>query len=185
LLEQKTQLYFIAIVPPEPVFSEIRKLKEFMANQYSSDAALRSPAHITLHMPFQWKQEKEERIFDALDNFAKQQRSFEVKLNGFGCFEPRVIYVNVDENVALRKMQEELMDHAKINLNLFNANYREQPFHPHITIAFRNLKKSVFPEAWKEFQNKKYAAEFFAGSFSLLKHNGKGWDIYKEFKINP
>lgn len=175
--------YFVSIVPSEPVFSEINELKQYMSDRFSSRAALRSPPHITLHMPFQWNPGKEERLFDSLKEFAAKKRSFHLTLNGFGCFAPRVIYVKVETNDDLNKIQSDMMDHARMDLNLFNANYRNRPFHPHATIAFRDLKKAAFHEAWEEFEKRKYSAVFSADSFSLLKHNGKRWDAYKEFRL--
>jgi hypothetical protein len=46
------RLYFIAHVPEEPVFADLMALKTAVRDLYGSKAALRSPPHITLHMPF-------------------------------------------------------------------------------------------------------------------------------------
>lgn len=49
-------LYFIALVLPSPLYEEVTRLKEYFRDRYNSKAALRSPPHITLHMPFKWKE---------------------------------------------------------------------------------------------------------------------------------
>ena len=41
-------------------------IKQEFANRFNSKAALRSPPHITLHMPFKWKEEKEVKLIDVL-----------------------------------------------------------------------------------------------------------------------
>ncbi len=163
--------YFIALIPPEPIAGEIYKLKEYFRDRYNTKASLNSPTHITLHMPFEW--DDEEKLVKSLGKF--QFQKFDIELKDFGCFEPRVIFVDVAKNAALEKMQKQLMTFCKTELNLFNAEYRDQPFHPHVTIAFRDLRKPMFHEAWKEFKDKRYSASFECTRLSLLKHDGKIW----------
>ena len=43
---------------------------------------------------------------------------------------------------------------------MFNQSDNLRGFHPHITIAFRDLKKQVFHKAWEEFKDKKYNIDF-------------------------
>jgi 2'-5' RNA ligase len=59
---KEVSLYFIAIIPPQPVFEETWQLKNHFKEHYQSKASLNSPPHITLHMPFEWKVEKEEML---------------------------------------------------------------------------------------------------------------------------
>ncbi len=47
------QKYFIAIVIPEPFQVELMDIKNIVKDKFNSKGALRSPAHITLHMPFE------------------------------------------------------------------------------------------------------------------------------------
>lgn len=65
-----TNRYFIAIIPPSPIESDVLALKNFFKEKYNSKASLNSPPHITLHMPFLWKEKKEEELNDALRSFA-------------------------------------------------------------------------------------------------------------------
>ncbi|MEZ4998345.1 MAG: hypothetical protein R2758_13095 [Bacteroidales bacterium] len=44
----RTELYFVALIPPVELRNEIRTLKERMRSDHSAGHALRSPAHITL-----------------------------------------------------------------------------------------------------------------------------------------
>jgi 2'-5' RNA ligase len=168
-------LYFIAILPPSSISSEIQLLKEHFRDTYQSKAALNSPPHITLHMPFQWKEEKEEKLLSVLKKFAAGKSEVKIQLNGYSCFAPRVIYVNVLESEPLRLLQSELHRLCKTELNLFNAQYRDMPFHPHVTLAFRDLKKEKFETAWIEFRDKKFSGEFITNKITLLKHDGKVW----------
>jgi 2'-5' RNA ligase len=180
MTEKKSEnLYFIAIIPPEPLYAEALALKQHVKNQYNSKAALNSPLHITLHMPFKWKESKEAELVSSLETFTAKQKPFELKLNNFGAFEPRVIFIDVRKDEALADLQKNLKRFSKTELNLFNADYKEFAYHPHLTLAFRDLKKAEFYRAWEEFKDKKLEATFSVASIVLLKHNGKEW---KEFR---
>jgi 2'-5' RNA ligase len=177
------QKYFIAIVIPEPFQTEIMAFKQLVKDRYNSKAALRSPAHITLHMPFEWKEEKEDILISSLQQFSFED-DFIIELQNFSCFEPRVIFADVIKNELLIKLQSDLVSYVKRNLQLFNQAGDMRGFHPHVTIAFRDLRKQVFYEAYSYFKTQNYTASFKVNSFCLLKHTGKEWQVYKEFSIS-
>jgi 2'-5' RNA ligase len=174
------QKYFIALVVPEPFQAELMELKNEVKDLFNSKGALRSPAHITLHMPFEWKEEKEAVLLNTLQQFTFNG-SFNIELQNFSCFEPRVLFVDVVKNESLEKLQNELVIYVKKNLRLFNQADDMRGFHPHVTIAFRDLKKEQFYNALPYFKTKTYNASFEMKSFYLLKHIDKEWQVYKEF----
>lgn len=181
---EKTKQYFIAVVPPPPVYDQAQELKNYFWDHFQSKASLNSPPHITLHMPFRWKEKKEPELFQTLKGFASQFKPFNLCLKNFSCFSPKVIFIDVVKNEALQNLQKELHRFCKRELNLFNADYKEQPFYPHLTLAFRDLKKPNFARAWEEFKDKDYSAEFPVSQIHLLKHNTKVWQVFKEFKLS-
>ncbi len=180
---EKRKLYFIALIPSSPVYEEALELKKYFKEQYESKAALNSPPHITLHMPFLWTEEREKKLIEKLLIFSKKCDPLKVCMDNFSSFPPRVIFINVAESDALIALQKNLHRFCKTELDVFNANYKEQPFHPHLTLAFRDLKKVQYQQALEEFSRKEYKAEFMADKISLLKHNGKSWNILKEFVL--
>ncbi|HEY0742243.1 MAG TPA: 2'-5' RNA ligase family protein [Chryseosolibacter sp.] len=181
--DDKSQLYFIAFIPPAPVFEDALKLKQYFKETYQSKAALNSPPHITLHMPFRWRSDKEGELIDKLKTFVKRHDPLKLCIDNFSSFPPRVIFLNVVTSEPLVTFQKNLQRFCKRELNLFNANYKEDAYHPHLTLAFRDLKKSVYPRAWEEFSKQEYKAEFIADKVALLKHDGRGWAVLKEFTL--
>jgi len=181
--KQEKLLYFIALVPDEPLFSEALQQKEEIRDRFGSKAALRSPPHITLHMPFKWRVDREEVLFRSLSRMAAAAIPFNLNLNGFGCFEPRVIFIDVEENEALAQLQQTVQKEAAAKWNLYRLP-SGRPFRSLMTIGFRDLKKPQFYKAWTEFEQKQFAASMTVDRLVLLKHNGKSWDIYKEFKFS-
>lgn len=172
--------YFIAIVPPEPLLTEIQGIKKNIFEKYQTKGALRSPGHITLHMPFSFEESKEQKLISCLENFKFSQSLF-IELDNYACFEPRVIYINVKQQEGLTELQKQLVQHVKRNLQLFNQSDDKRGFHPHITVAFRDLKKQNFYVVWEEYKNKTLKASFECGSICLLKHMNERWEVYKEF----
>lgn len=170
-------LYFIAIVPPEDIQEEITKLKHEVAEKYGSKHALRSPPHITLHMPFKWKDKRFDELTEVMKNLNGDLESLEVELKNFDFFEPRVVFVGVMENEKLNQLQKEVVDVCRKQLRLDNANYKDRPFHPHVTIAFRDLKKRMFYEAKREFETRGVNYRFPVEKISLLKHDGTKWNL--------
>jgi 2'-5' RNA ligase len=183
-LPEGTAKYFIAIIPPEPVYAEALACKQQFQTHFNSKAALKSPPHITLHMPFLWKTKKEEKLIEKLTSFAKDAPSFQIGLNGFGAFAPRVIFIQVNTNPYLVSLQSALHRFCKKELQLFNSEYKDLPFHPHLTVAFRDLKKDQFAKAWSEFEKKPFAYTFQCSSITLLKHDGKMWQAFHHFLLS-
>ena len=114
--------YFLAIMPPTEIEQRIYSLKQKVAEKFNSKAALRSPAHITLHMPFLWKEAKEVRLVDKLVQ-ATKLKNFNLLLDGFAAFPPRTIYVKNEHFQPLIDFQKQLSMFCKRELNLFNSTH--------------------------------------------------------------
>lgn len=177
------QKYFIAIVPPEPILSEVQGIKSQIFENYHTKGALKSPAHITLHMPFSFEEEKERKLIYCLESF-QFDAQFQIVLDNYSCFEPRVVFINVLEQEKLFQLQKQLVSHMKRQLMLFNQADDRRGFHPHITVAFRDLKKVVFYKVWEEYQKKPFKAEFTCHNLSILKHQKDHWTVLKTFELN-
>lgn len=175
--------YFVAIVPPSPIYEEAFEQKVYFKTKYNSKASLNSPPHITLHMPFKWKESEQEELAHQLETFAQNMSPVAIHLNGFSSFPPKVIFINVETSAELKGLQKDLERHFKRELNLFNAKYKDLPFHPHLTLAFRDLKKPNYQKAWDEFVGKNYEATFLADKIALLKHSGAVWEVFREFEL--
>ena len=175
--------YFIGILPPTAIAAEVTSIKDALRDKYQTKAALRSPPHITLHMPFEWKETKEDVLIARLESFFAGESSFPLTLSGIGCFEPRVIFIQVKENDDLRLLQKRSARFCKTELNLFHSQYKDLPYHPHLTLAFRDLKKPDFQQAWEDARDKPFDREFDVTLISLLKHDGKLWNTHHSFQL--
>jgi len=178
--QKSMDLYFIAIIPHRELREEIRKIKERMKSEHGAGHALKSPAHITLQMPFKRSSEDETFISETLRRFVTGEKCFTVDLDGFGAFAPKVIFIKISKPEPVMVLYSRLKEALMTELHFSPAEIMKD-VQPHITVATRDLTKEAFNEAWTKFPKEEFKASFDVHSVFLLKHNGRNWDILEEF----
>ncbi|MEH2086517.1 2'-5' RNA ligase family protein [Nostoc sp.] len=173
--------FFVALLPPQDIQDYANEIKQYFADRYTSSGALKSPPHITLQPPFEWADDNLPLLEASLKEFASEQQQVAITLKGFNAFAPRVIYINVVRSQELLTLQADLMAYTESNLQIVDKVSKSRPFAPHLTVAFRDLTKQNFKAAWPEFENRQLHFEFTADKLTLLLHDGKRWNIKREF----
>jgi 2'-5' RNA ligase len=169
------QMYFIAVVLPPSLNEKILHFKNYMREQFNCLVALKSPAHITLVPPFWMEEKMEELLISEIDSIS-QRESFIMQTNNFSAFKPRTIFIALEANKELDQLKKDSDDHF-IARKEFKIKIDDRPFHPHITIATRDLTKKDFHLAWPHFEKKVFEEVWMADGISLLRHNKKNWDV--------
>jgi 2'-5' RNA ligase len=175
-------LYFVAIIPPEDIHAEVQAFQERIADKYQSKAALKNPPHITLFPPVELQEASEKQFIALLNEVAIHHHPFEVSLNGFAAFPPRVIYVKPEKELRMNILSREIVDNFIHHIAPV-MELRTFKFKAHITIAYRDLDPSIFPAAWGEFKNKKYERAFTVHEICLMRHDGKKWNVIHRSKL--
>jgi len=153
-----------------------------MLQQFNCKVALKSPAHITLIPPFQMPDSDESDMANILARVALQHNPFPIHLKNFAAFKPRVIYIDVQPNQLLNELKANT-EETLLQANRFKIKKEDRPFHPHITIANRDLAKEDFREAWQHFQQISYETSFTADAISLLRNNDRKWDVIASYSL--
>lgn len=175
--------YFVAILPDDPVKQKVSAIKEYFAERYHSKAALRSPPHITLFPPFYFDSAAEDKLVVEMEKFCAGAYPLSVELQNFKSFSPRIIYINVLPDAAIVNLYQALNTHFEEKLGLRATQRKERKFSPHVTVAFRDLTKENFYQAWKEYKDKPFSERFTAQAIAILKHNGHSWDVWHLAKL--
>jgi 2'-5' RNA ligase len=169
-------LYFIAILTPPEIASAVIAIKQEFADRFESAHALRLPPHVTLQSPFKMHPGKEENLKKALRVFFGRAASFKMECRNFGSFfstKNPVIFIEILENAVLHAMHKNLM------LFLRELGFPKETtplkFHPHMTVAYRDLTAKNFLRAWPEFEQRHFEADFPVETIYLLRHDGKKW----------
>jgi 2'-5' RNA ligase len=173
-------LYFIGIIPPEPIYSEVKEFQQVMADKYRSKEALRRPTHATLINPFSLEKDREPELIYFIETIASKNEKFELAIDGFGSFTTGVVYAAIVISEALKKLEKDLTLPFYRKFSLTKEKGPSHAFTPHITIGYKDLSPLVFPQAWNEFKNKLYRRKWMLKDIALLRHNGKEWVVIKK-----
>ncbi len=172
-------MYYVAIICPDEVNKQVEHFKHWMKDQFGCVAALKSPAHITLIPPFWLAETRENDLTNTVLSFTSDLPDLELQLDNFDHFGKKVLTIGVKENPALAEIKKQVEQHF---IQAFEEVIRadNRPFHPHITIANRDMKPSNFLEAWAHFSTKSFQAIFTANMVSLLKLGPEKWSVVSE-----
>jgi len=169
-------MYFIALVLPEELNKEVLYWKNFMHNRYNCKVGLKSPAHITLIPPFWMEEERQNSLLADVAIIAGIISPFTIKTKNFSAFKPRTIFIDVEQTKELDNLKQSLDGFFGTN-SAYKIKVDKKPFHPHITIATRDLFKKNFYECWPIFEKEEFLKEWEANGLGVLRHNKKNWDV--------
>ena len=177
--QEMDRLFFIAIVPTKNVADAITAIKHDFAARFGSSRALRVMPHITLKAPFKMPESKRAGLLQWFGKLDLKCAAFDVILKDFGAFdnpENPVIFVKPETSALLEKLQTAIID--KVSSLLPKAvGMTDTHFHPHMTVAYRDLTRENFENAWAEYQHRAFSASFRADAICLLEHDGTKWNI--------
>ena len=181
-MKESSTLYFIAIIPPESVKNELTSFKEDFAKRFQSKKALNIVPHITLKIPFRVDNKEHDTLLKWFVDLDLNVRPFNIRLDGFGSFMRRgqpIVFVRPVATDDLTALQKNLIIKMESDFPDY-VDKDDHSFTPHMTIAYRDLDRSVYKQAWKEYKSKKYEAEFHVNRIALLMHNSKVWNVMSE-----
>lgn len=168
-------MYYVALICPPEVDKKVEQHKYWMKDQFGCVVALNSPAHITLIPPFWLAETGETELINTVQSFTSDLAELDIQLDNFSHFGKKVLIIGVKENPALEEIKKPVELHfIRVFGDVIQADSR--PFHPHITMANRDIKLSDFEKAWDHFSKKTFQASFRTKTISLLKLRSGIWN---------
>lgn len=174
--------YFLAIIPEGEFQDRVTNLKLEIKDLYQAKYALKSPAHITVKMPFVYNEAKEEKLTEKLGNFIGDYQPMNITIKGVKTFGERVIYLGVEAGQDLYVFQKELKTFCKRELNIVDE-LSDRNFHPHMTIAFKDIKKSQFQNILQFSSEMNLSQEMVVNQIAMLKKVERQWVLYKRIEM--
>ena len=172
-------MFYIAVLCGSEIDKKIQAHKVWMRERFGCTVALKSAAHITLIPPFWLANEQEQLLIETLHSFATSVQPFMIHLKNFAHFSNKVIFAAVEENHLLGSLRKATEDHFMVPFhNSIKPDNR--PFHPHVTIANRDIKPGDFNKAWAHFEKLHFDETFEASKISLLKLSPGKWNVTAE-----
>ncbi len=172
-------MFYIAVLCSPEIDSKIQAHKLWMRDRFGCTVALKSAAHITLIPPFWLANEQEQLLTETLHAFQTSIQPFTIQLKKFGHFGNKVIFAAVEENHVLGRLRKAAEDHFIIPFHN-SIKPDDRPFHPHVTIANRDIKPGDFTKAWVHFEKLYFDEAFTASKISLLKLSPGKWNVLAE-----
>jgi 2'-5' RNA ligase len=176
-------LYLTAILPPEELTQQIDEIRKECAVRFNVKAALKPPVHITLYKPIKLEADREKELLQILQGIKRNHEPFKVELENFDTFNSTVVYIRVLKNQGLWNLEHEIKKAYKDRGIDTEEESSNKAYHPHITIAYRDIPRATFPVMWTAYKNKKFKRNFMASHFTLLKHNGEKWLPLQNFDL--
>lgn len=178
-------LYLLALLPPKDLSEEIHAIRLECAEKFGVQKALRPPVHITLYRPFHVEQEFQGELIRLLEQGTRGLRSFAQDLENFGTFKSQVVFINALKSPELVLLREAIVSVIRKNqLDKQLDKQKDQSFHPHITIAYRDIPADLFPAIWGEYKDRQVNFRFTADHFTLLKHENSRWNVVRDFNLD-
>ncbi len=177
-----TNRYFIAWIPEYRIIRKIQHLKEQLRDQFGLKKSLNADPHITLVKPFELPASGLPVLEKALHAFSLGQSPFELKIEGINSFGQHVLFIDVEHTHALPKLREALLV-ALQESSLFTEVTRDGQFHPHITLATKDLKPSLFYEVRNFVAQKPISEKCIVTNISLLQYQNKRWKSIHKFSF--
>jgi 2'-5' RNA ligase len=174
--------YFIAVVPEGEVQFEATMLKMGLRDTFGIRYGLRSPAHVTLKMPFLHNEKKESELKINLKRFFETKIPFELHFKGVDTFGKRVIFIRVTKNHRLSKIQGELIMHCKLTLK-HELELSDRSYTPHMTLAFNDIKETQFKSCLDYARDISMDKKYLVKDVALLKKDGGKWAVLERFPL--
>lgn len=181
-MAKSIEKYFIALVPEGSFQEKVLAWRLELKERFNLKYALKTPAHITLKMPFDWNETKEEKLALRLGRFFSGFGPIHLAFRDFNRFGKRVIFIDVMPNPLLPAMQSELSKYCRIELKL-PEELGDKSFRPHVTIAFKDTKPQKFEEYWAYIGPQKFKAHFHFQDVALLKRIEGKWEVVRRFPL--
>ena len=176
-------LYLTAILPPDDITTQIDEIRKECAATFNAKAALKPPVHITLFRPLKLDEERENELLTLLESVKQAHEPFEIELKDFDIFRRHVLYINVVKNEALGHLAHHIRDEYLEHSFAAAEASDQKEFHPHITIAFRDISPAIFPKLWAAYKDRIYTSKFRVEKFTLLKHDSAKWLPYRTYSL--
>ncbi|MBL8033849.1 MAG: 2'-5' RNA ligase family protein [Leptospiraceae bacterium] len=174
------KLYSIAILLPDSIEELILQFKREIAQRFHSVAALKPNALITIQSPFFYDEKNLSELNDQLSSAFATASPFQVELQDFGAFPAHTIFAAISNFLPFQRLRDAIFRRLKGCPGFPAAALGSNRITPHVTIAQHDLERREFDEAWSEFCQREFSAQFTAAAAHLMELRGK-WRSVHEF----
>jgi 2'-5' RNA ligase len=179
--------HFVGVLTPIEVSDFVEECRTWMGAAYGCRSGYQTPPHITLVPPFSLDGRFEDgddiparRLERCLADWAGDREPFSARLDGFGAFAERTLFVRVVDDPLWESWHGELCSALSAAFPGLLPRDRKR-FTPHLTVANRDVPPEAFAPALEHFATLAYAAEILVDCVALFEWAGNRWAVRAEY----
>ncbi len=139
------------------------------------------PAHFTIKAPFEYDAPITE-LEEVLESFCNRELAEPFRLNGYGRFSDRVVYMHVDMSKEAKAVHDRLIDTiSKVSyIHFDHKDGKDKTFH--VTVASKRVQP-IFSEVWEYAKSQPCYFDCEFNNISIYKWQDNNWMLYKDYEM--
>jgi 2'-5' RNA ligase len=175
--------FWVGVILPKKISNEMLKIQKKISEKYETHHDLESKIgpHFTIIYQENVNEKDFKKIEKVVKEISKKTEPFKAEIKGIRRFyKNRVIYAKVAKSKELNNLHKKL----SYKLRKFGKIRLLRLFTPHITLAYKDITKENYREAFKEFRNKKIFYVFELNRIYIGKaKSSQRIKLFKSFKL--
>ena len=171
------QTHFIGVLLPDDLARAVEECRRYMNRTYGCRSGYATPVHVALVPPFALPRDyTTEDVVEALLRGVPQDFGFIAHTENFDAFGDRTLFAAVVSSPGWNRLKNA----AETTLRgAFPGCLRKdpRPFHPHITVANRDIPPGASTVALRFLNGKKFEEDFPVDNMTVFVCKGGVWKI--------
>ena len=179
------QTHFIGVLLPEDITLTLEDCRRYMREAYGCKSGHATPIHVTLVPPFQLPDEySTEDLARAIeDDVLPKGLGFTGHIDNFDAFGDRTLFANVVKDEKWTALRDAVYS-AVVMAAPGCTKKDSRPFHPHISVANRDIPAGVMTDALQVMNELNLAEDFPVDNITIFERQNGKWVSAVEFELN-
>lgn len=171
------QTHFIGVLLPEDITLTLEDCRRYMNEVYGCKSGHGTPIHVTLVPPFRLQEEYSTAdLISAIEKeVLPKGLDFTAHIDNFDAFGDRTLFANVIAGDAWTKLRDKTVQ-AIINTCPGCTKKDKKPFHPHATVANRDIPTGIMTKALQVMNELNLAEDFPVDNITIFERKGNRWE---------
>lgn len=169
--------FFVAVMADESLAARIETFRAWARETLGCRSGQRTPPHVTLVPPFALPPGSLDGLVSVLTAAALAAVPFVARVEGFNSFGERTLFARVVPGPDWDSLRDVVYGVASSQRPVLAARFPHPrvPFHPHLTIANRDIPPGSARAALSELRARGFSAEMPVDHIALLQFEGGAW----------
>lgn len=167
----------IGILLDKQSFNFVRTIEMELMNYLSITDGLIQVPHITIKSPFKISIDILSSINSYIETLAQNIKQFTIGVNGFDYFEPKVAFVNVDQNDDLFSLHTQVLKDLSEKYGIPPSEFEGSNVRFHSTVALNIGNKEKFEKVKQYLEARDFPNCFTAISLGVFLMHKDQWIV--------